>query len=382
MEKVLFISNRINNKGNGAFIAAKRNLDNLKQLNYYVEVYEVPNIKFKIKQIFNIFFRNRLEEITPQEEEKILKKLNKEKYNYIFFDGSSFGYLSDKIKKIDNNIKILTFCHDVNYYLYSALLEILKKDWNYNLISYYRYFLLKKLRINAIINENKIFRNSDIVITFNKRDSELLYKKYNKISDQEIPMSFFQKNKLNFLEVKNKNQKLNLLFVGASHHTPNLEGIKFFIEKVIPLIDVELVIVGKGMEKYKKNFEERNNKIKVIGTVENLDNYYLNADAVISPIFSGGGMKIKTGEALSYGKTIFGTSEAFEGYEIDYKKVGGLCNNAEEFIKMITDYIICWEKNGKVSFNSYSYNIFKKKYSYEASLEKFKKVFKIIKDKK
>lgn len=379
MEKVLFISNRINNKGNGAFIAARRNLDNLKQLNYYVEVYEVPNIKFKIKQIFNIFFRNRLEEITPQEEEKILKKLNKEKFNYIFFDGSSFGYLSDKIKKIDNNIKILTFCHDVNYYLYSVLLEILKRDWNYNLISCYRYFLLKKLRINATINENKIFRNSDIVITFNKRDSELLYKKYNKISDQEIPMSFFQKNKLNFLETKIKNQKLNLLFVGASHHTPNLEGIKFFIEKVIPSIDVELIIVGKGMEKYKKNFEERNSKIKVIGTVENLDNYYLNADAVISPIFSGGGMKIKTGEALSYGKTIFGTVEAFEGYEIDYRKVGGLCNTSQEFIETITEYIKWWKNNERPTFNKDSYEIFKKKYSYESSLKKFKEVFSNLK---
>ncbi len=39
-------------------------------------------------------------------------------------------------------------------------------------------------------------------------------------------------------------------------------------------------------------------------------------DYIISPIFVGGGMKVKTCEALMYGKNIIGTSESFEGYDI------------------------------------------------------------------
>ena len=86
-------------------------------------------------------------------------------------------------------------------------------------------------------------------------------------------------------------------------------------------------------------------------------------------------MKVKTTEALSYGKTIFGTTEAFEGYEVDYKKVGGLCNTTEEFIEAINKYIEWWKNNGKPAFNEYSYQIFKEKYSYEASMKKFKEIF-------
>lgn len=52
--------------------------------------------------------------------------------------------------------------------------------------------------------------------------------------------------------------------------------------------------------------------------------YIYNADFLIAPIFEGSGMKLKTAEALMYGKTVFGTTEAFEGYDVDYEQVGGL----------------------------------------------------------
>ena len=168
---------------------------------------------------------------------------------------------------------------------------------------------------------------------------------------------------------------MSFLFVGSSGLKPNLIGIEFFIKKVLKYIDIDLYIIGKGMEKYKEKFEKIDKKIKVIGTVDEMEPYYLNVDAVIAPIFSGGGMKVKTAEALSYGKTIFGTTEAFEGYEVDYDKIGGLCNTADEFVKKINNYLKWWNENNRPKFNEYSKNIFKEKYSYESSLKKFKNLF-------
>ena len=223
--------------------------------------------------------------------------------------------------------------------------------------------------------KKKVFSTSDIVITFNKRDSNLLVKKYGERNIIEIPMTFESK-KIDYLGNKNNiNRKFKILFVGVAAHTPNIEGITFFIDKVLDKIDVKLEIIGKGMEKYKQKFENKSKKVKVLGTVDNLDEYYIDADAVISPIFSGGGMKIKTGEALSYWKTIFGTTEAFEGYELDYDKIGGLCNTAEEFIWKISEYIKWWQENNKPKFNLYSEKIFKEKYSSESSIKKFQYIF-------
>lgn len=55
---------------------------------------------------------------------------------------------------------------------------------------------------------------------------------------------------------------------------------------------------------------------------------------MISPIWAGGGMKTKTAEALMYGKTIIGTTETFEGYEMDPRCMI-LCRSAADFIAAI-----------------------------------------------
>ena len=183
-------------------------------------------------------------------------------------------------------------------------------------------------------------------------------------------------------ENKIENKEFKLLFVGVGTFLPNIQGIEFFIKNVIPYINVKLEIVGKNTELNKEKWERLNSKVEVKGTVDSLDNYYNEANAVIAPIFIGGGMKVKTAEALSYGKTIFGTTEAFEGYEVDYSKVGGLCNTVEEFIEVINNYIEWWKNNDKPTFNKYSYQIFKEKYSYEASLKSFKEIFEELEEKR
>ncbi|WP_308009577.1 glycosyltransferase [uncultured Fusobacterium sp.] len=377
MEKILFISSRLEKeKKNGAYLVAKRNLDNLKSIFKEVHVYKVSQKNIFLR-VISICLFNRLESSSIKVEREILEKIKKNKYTIIFLDGSGYGYLSEKIKKNFPNIKIIVFCHDINFYLYSS---IISEERNFS-----RKLKAKKEKYNSEINENKIFKNADKIITLNKRDTKLLKDKYGYNTSKEIGVTFKNEKVKN---IKNNNlisEDFTLLFVGVANFIPNLSGLEFFIQKVLPELNAKLIIVGKGMEKYKKKFEKVNEKVNVIGTVENLEEYYLKANAVVAPIFIGGGMKIKTGEALMYGKSIFGTTEAFQGYEVDYEKIGGRCNTAEEFILKINDYIKYWENNGKFEKNKYSEEIFIKKYSYDSSIEKFKKLFdelKIKKDKK
>ena len=91
------------------------------------------------------------------------------------------------------------------------------------------------------------------------------------------------------------------------------------------------------MEKKRKELSASN--VEVAGSVENLSEYYYKTDAVIIPILYGDGMKVKTAEAMMYGKPVFATKEALEGYEVD--DVVGIweCNDKEEFIRSITQYV-------------------------------------------
>ena len=110
--------------------------------------------------------------------------------------------------------------------------------------------------------------------------------------------------------------------------------------------------------------------IEVISDAPDLLPYFEKADIMILPIFKGSGMKVKTCESLMYGKNIIATDEAFEGYEVDYDKVGGKCNTAEEFVSRIKDF----EANPRPRFNTYSRQMFLEKYSEESVIGKFRAV--------
>lgn len=75
----------------------------------------------------------------------------------------------------------------------------------------------------------------------------------------------------------------------------------------------------------------------MIGGVNSLQNYYNIASAVVMPIFIGDGMKVKTAEAFMYGKTVFATNEALEGYDVKGIEGIHICNTAEEFINSLNN---------------------------------------------
>ena len=82
-------------------------------------------------------------------------------------------------------------------------------------------------------------------------------------------------------------------------------------------------------------------------------------------------MKVKTCEALMYGKNIIGSKESFEGYELDTSSCGKLCNTAKEYI----DTIKYFAENPVPRYNVYSRSIFETKYSNAFALKVFRELF-------
>lgn len=366
MEKLLFISSY--NFFEDNFGGGKASLRNYELLSKIFNVYYIflsrdektlkqnknslPATKNKLHTLLtNIFGYNGY--LTYTTEKKILKIIDSNKYNYIFFDTSNYGKITKKIKLKYPNIKIITFFHNIEYDF--------EKE-NYRVISnFMKIAYLFKIKA-SYKNEKMSTKYSDYIITLNKRDSRRLKILYEREADLELPITF--KDKLDLKNMICPIQEEYILFVGSLFFA-NYYGIKWFIENVMPYINKTLVIIGKDFELKKLELERKN--VKVIGTVKNVDEYYINATCVVMPIFNGAGMKVKTAEALMYGKLIYGTTEAFEGYEIEYEKVGGLCNTKEEFIKKLKD-----SNNRK--FNEYSRKIFLEKYSFGCS-EKIMKKF-------
>ena len=293
---------------------------------------------------------------------KILRKIDLNNYDYIFLDSSSYGKIAQKIKIKYPNIKIVVFFHDVGKFWIKSLLKSTND-------------IIKKMKLCIdypayVYNEMLITQNADIFIALNERDSNLLNKEYGISVETNIPVTI--KDRFNLKRInKKENKEVSLLFVGA-YYLPNVKGIKWFIDKVLPYIDnAKLVVIGNGIEIIKDDIE--NSNVQVLGFVEDLDEYYYNADCIVAPIFDGGGMKVKVAEAMMYGKMIFGTRESLEGYEFKAGVIGEECNTDKEFIEQINCYI----KNNRLNkFNEECRNIFVNKYEYNSSVKKISKILK------
>jgi glycosyltransferase involved in cell wall biosynthesis len=189
-----------------------------------------------------------------------------------------------------------------------------------------------------------------------------------RIADVLIPVAFKDKYHKDSYPQEETSERPLCLFLGA-YFPPNNDGIIWFVKNVLPYVNIQMTVVGKGMSKLKAE-EPALKDIEVISDAPDLLPYFEEADIMVLPIFKGSGMKVKTCESLMYGKNIIATDEAFVGYDVDYNKVGGKCNTAEEFIACIKDF----EQNPRPRFNGYSRQMYLEKYSEEAVVEKFKEV--------
>ncbi len=255
------------------------------------------------------------------EEKKIIQYIEDVDPSIIFMDSSLFGRIAQHFKKR----RIVLFLHNIEY-LY-ALNKVKNKGFWYipQLLSF-RY------------NEKLSIRFACRIIALNNRDNQDMFALYNKHADLLMPITFydtFNEQKCQDIQTRITFDKKQLLFVG-SYFMPNYKGILWFINEVLSqLRGFHLTIVGKGFENVRNELQCEN--VTVIGTVDNLAEYYYKFPVIVMPIFVGSGMKVKTAEAMMYGRTILATDEALEGYECN--GINGIyrCNCREEFIDALED---------------------------------------------
>lgn len=263
--------------------------------------------------------------------------------------------MQKELREANYKGKIISFYHNVEVLYFDAKISKLA-PW-------------RNLVLNCVDkNDSFCCKYSDKIITLNERDAKEIKKRYDRYADIIIPVVFkdiYARERYPSADISTKPK---CMFLGA-YFPANTEGILWFIKEVLPEVNIELTIVGKGMEKIKNDINLPDS-IKLIANAPTLLPYFEEADIMILPIFKGSGMKVKTCESLMYGKNIIGSTEAFEGYELDYSKAGAKCDTKEEFIAAINDFI----DHPRPRFNVYSRETYLQKYSEDAVISKFEEV--------
>lgn len=132
--------------------------------------------------------------------------------------------------------------------------------------------------------------------------------------------------------------KRGLVFVGSFNHHPNEQGIRWFIQKIWPLLpdtikNEGLTIVGPNPPSWLLGYDD--DRIRVTGWVPESKIYVANAKASIAPLLVGAGVKGKVGESIANYTPVIGTSIALEGMKLKHLVSCFEANTPSEFAKGI-----------------------------------------------
>lgn len=352
---ILFITpSEFTGARNGGEICSKRNYDSLVRHGDVI-VYKIQK-KSNVRSLFSA-----MTGFYPPDSYFDIKKLSElieqNRIDFIFFDQSGKGKLL-KILKGKYKLTSIVFFHNC--------------ESDYNKVRFGEEHRIKQKIYQYLIEKNE--RDSvyfgDCLVALSERDSNRIFSLYGKKVDFIIPLSIqdtFDPTRKTTYRMKDG---YCLLF--GAFGTANRYGYEWFVKNVSPKLKIKTVIAGRGFERFKKVWS--NERVEVFGFVEDLQDLYARAACVAIPLFSGGGMKIKTAEALMYGKYILGTEEAFSGFGHEVEKVGKRCNTASEFIAEINKI----SESDDISFNELARQIYMEKYSTESSQKYFDELVKTV----
>jgi glycosyltransferase involved in cell wall biosynthesis len=130
--------------------------------------------------------------------------------------------------------------------------------------------------------------------------------------------------------------------LGAMDWLPNVEGVRWFVKKVWPLVIKEnkhavLSLAGKGMPADLLNLNSE--RLKVVDYISDASAFFKGGQVMVVPLLSGSGMRVKIIEGMAMGKAIVTTSIGLEGIIAQHQKELLVADSAEDFAAAVVQLL-------------------------------------------
>ena len=166
------------------------------------------------------------------------------------------------------------------------------------------------------------------------------------------------------------------LFIGGFQHTPNVDAVLFFVQKIYPLVsehlpDAKFYIIGdKAPPEIVALATER---IVIAGWQRDIRPFFDSAKLSVAPLRFGAGIKGKINQSMGFGVPVVATTLAVEGMPLINRKDILVADEAEDFAHALIELY-----ESEALWNRLSENGIRKTralYSTEAAREKLKLLF-------
>ena len=278
------------------------------------------------------------------------------------FTGTIFGINS--IKRAFPNSLTVASAHDITYQSVKRYLQTTKKNGLFADL-YYENF--KK-------NELKCLNAFDVVVTLNKKDSDILKNEPNYTTKKTVSLAPYYDTYNLSPGVKQS----SIVYFGAMRRIENSNAVNWFLSNVWPIInrkyggEINFVIVGGGLTAGLKQRFLTFPNVSVAGFVANPVPIFNDAFCFIVPLQLGAGIKVKVLDAMSSGIPVVTNHVGIEGIPaspgIDYMH----CVTIDDYVTSISKL-----KDNKVFRNSLSKNaqeIVKTNFDLEKNYVKYKEM--------
>jgi polysaccharide biosynthesis protein PslH len=136
----------------------------------------------------------------------------------------------------------------------------------------------------------------------------------------------------------------SLVFTGLMDWLPNEDGVLYFVDAILPLIqqqcpEVSLEVVGRRPSGKLQALAERNKSVRLTGWVEDIRPFVAHSAICIVPLRIGGGTRLKIFEAMAMGKAVVSTSVGAEGLPVRHGESILLADTADDFARSVVSLL-------------------------------------------
>ncbi|MCB0519489.1 MAG: glycosyltransferase [Saprospiraceae bacterium] len=276
----------------------------------------VKGVSYILGRFFSKAYEQKLEEV-----------LQAEKYDVVQLETVYMAHYIPTIRQYSKAIISLR-SHNVEHEIWERVAE--------NTANPFKRWYLKNQNKHLKAFELRTLNSYDILLAITQRDlavfQKLGFKNKSVVAPVGIALGEYEPDYHCFKKYP------SLAFIGALDWMPNQDGIIWFLEKVWPALaarfpKLEFHIAGKNTPDWlRKRARER---VVFHGEVPDAKAFLNQHPALIAPLFSGSGIKIKVLEGMALGRSVFTTPIGAEGIPARHGEQLFVANTPEKFIENI-----------------------------------------------
>lgn len=252
------------------------------------------------------------------------------------------GMFSDIVNKEKINFDIAMFCFYDMYQLYASdikkIFPTIKTIVDSVDVHWVRLERGNRLNIEDKEKEKQSYKYADVVFAVTDNDKNEILKE---CKDANVKILS------NIHSMKNTNPKYekNIIFIGGSNHTPNVEAalksidiFNQFIQNNEAYKKSKLFIVGQVFADSIIQLASLNKNIKILTSVDSAQLkslYENNVACALCPITWGAGIKGKVCEAIEHKIPVITSHLGNEGIDLVHNYSGFICSNIDEYVASI-----------------------------------------------